>query len=145
MALFLFTEAILAGRPIKVFNEGRMRRDFTYIDDIVEGIVRVSARGATASPQWDGANPDPASSSAPFRLYNIGNSQPVELMRVIATLETELGRKAQLELLPMQPGDVPATAADVADLARDVGFRPDTPIEEGVRRFVAWYRGHYKV
>ena len=140
MALFLFTEAILAGRPIKVFNDGRMRRDFTYIDDIVEGVVRVSARGATASPQWDSANPDPASSSAPFRLYNIGNSQPVELMRVIAALEAELGRKAQLELLPMQPGDVPATAADVADLARDVGFRPDTPDRGGrpaVRRLVS--------
>jgi UDP-glucuronate 4-epimerase len=143
--MFLFTEAILAGRPIKVFNQGHMRRDFTYIDDVVEGVVRVSERTATGDPQWDGAHPDPAGSRAPFRLYNIGNSEPVDLMRVIAALEQALGRKAKIELLPMQPGDVPETYADVGDLARDVGFRPSTPIEEGVRRFVAWYCTHYGV
>jgi UDP-glucuronate 4-epimerase len=145
MAMFLFTEAILAGRPIKVFNQGHMRRDFTYIDDVVEGVVRVSERTATGDPQWDGAHPDPAGSRAPFRLYNIGNSEPVGLMRVIGALEQALGRKATIELLPMQPGDVPETYADVGDLARDVGFRPSTPIEEGVRRFVAWYCTHYGV
>jgi UDP-glucuronate 4-epimerase len=145
MAMCIFTEAILAGRPIPVFNQGRMRRDFTYIDDIVAGVIGASERAASANPQWDGAHPDPASSKASFRLYNIGNSQPVELLHVIATLEQELGRKAQLELLPMQAGDVLETCADVDDLARDVGFRPSTPIEEGIRRFVAWYRGYYEV
>ena len=145
MAMFLFTEAILAGRPVKVFNHGHMRRDFTYIDDVVEGVVRVSDRTAAADPAWDGAHPDPAGSRALFRLYNIGNSEPVDLMRVIGALEQALGRKATIELLPMQPGDVPETYADVGDLARDVGFRPSTPIEEGVRRFVAWYCTHYGV
>jgi UDP-glucuronate 4-epimerase len=145
MALFIFTKAILEGRPIQVFNEGRMRRDFTYIDDVVEGVLRASERVPVPNPQWDGAHPDPSSSKAPYRLYNIGNSEPVDLMHVIATLETALGRKAQLELLPMQPGDVPETYADVADLARDVGFTPATPIEEGIARFVAWYRGFYGV
>lgn len=145
MAYFSFTKAILEGRPIQVFNEGRMRRDFTYIDDIVDGVVRASERIASPNPQWDGAHPDPGTSTAPYRLYNIGNSEPVELMGFIATLEAALGRKAQLELLPMQPGDVPATCADVEDLARDVGFKPATPIEVGIERFVAWYRGFYGV
>jgi UDP-glucuronate 4-epimerase len=145
MALFIFTKAILEGRPIQVFNEGRMRRDFTYIDDVVEGVLRASERVPAANPQWDGGRPDPGSSTGPYRLYNIGNSEPVDLMHVIATLEAALGRKAQVELLPMQPGDVAETYADVADLARDVGFKPATPIEEGIARFVAWYRGFYGV
>ena len=145
MAYFSFTKAILEGQPIQVFNEGRMRRDFTYIDDAVEGVLRASERAPAPNPQWDAAHPDAGSSTAPYRLYNIGNSQPVELMHVIATLEAALGRKAQLELLPMQPGDVPETYADVADLARDVSFKPATPIEVGIARFVAWYRGFYGV
>jgi UDP-glucuronate 4-epimerase len=145
MAMFIFTKAILEGRPIQVFNEGRMSRDFTYIDDIVEGVVRAHDRVPAGNPLWDGARPEPGSSKAPYRLYNIGNSQPVDLMHVIATLEVALGRKAALELLPMQPGDVPATFADVQDLSRDVGFKPSTPIEEGIGRFVAWYREFYGV
>lgn len=145
MALFLFTKAILEGRPIDVFNEGRMRRDFTYIDDIVEGVVRVCDRVAGSNPQWSGDQPDPGTSAAPYRLYNIGNNNPVELMRLISVLEDALGRKAEKRMLPMQPGDVPATYADVDDLMHDVGFKPATPIEEGVRRFVAWYREFYGV
>jgi UDP-glucuronate 4-epimerase len=145
MAPFLFTKAILEGRPIDVFNEGRMRRDFTYIDDIVEGVVRVCDRVATPHPDWSGDRPDPGTSAAPYRLYNIGNNNPVELMRLIAVLEAALGRTAVKRLLPMQPGDVPATYADVDDLTHDVGFKPVTPIEEGVRRFVAWYREFYGV
>jgi UDP-glucuronate 4-epimerase len=144
MAYFSFTKAILEGRPIQVFNEGRMARDFTYIDDIVEGVVRAHKRAPAPNPQWDAAHPDPGSSAAPYRLYNIGNSEPVDLMWFIATIEAALGRKAKIELRPMQPGDVPATYADVADLARDVGFKPATPIEVGIGRFVAWYRGYYK-
>ena len=144
MAYFSFTKAILEGRPIQVFNEGRMRRDFTYIDDIVEGVVRAHQRIAAPNPQWDGAHPDPGSSTAPYRLYNIGNSEPVDLMRFIATIEAALGRTARIEMRRMQPGDVPATYADVADLARDVGFKPATPIEVGIGRFVAWYRDYYK-
>ncbi len=143
MALFLFTRAILAGKPIDVFNFGRMRRDFTYIDDIVEGVVRTLDQTATANPDWDSSRPDPGSSSAPSRLYNIGNNNPVELMDLIATLEQALGRTAEKNLLPLQPGDVPATYADVEDLTRAVGFKPATPIEEGVRRFVEWYREFY--
>lgn len=143
MALFLFTKAISEGRPIDVFNEGRMRRDFTYIDDIVEGVVRVCDRVAEPMAGWSGDAPDPAGSAAPYRLYNIGNNNPVELMRLIELLEQVIGRKAEKRLLPMQPGDVPATYADVDDLTRDVGFRPATPIEEGVRRFVDWYREFY--
>lgn len=143
MALFLFTKAILAGQPIDVFNEGRMRRDFTYVDDIVEGVIRVCDRVATPNPEWSGDRPDPGTSAAPYRLYNIGNNNPVELMRLITVLEQELGVTAAKRFLPMQPGDVPATYADIDDLARDVGFRPATPIEEGVRRFVAWYREFY--
>ncbi len=145
MALFLFTRAILEGRPIDVFNEGRMRRDFTYIDDIVEGVVRVTDRVPAGHPDWSGEAPDPGASRAPYRLYNIGNHAPVELLHLIATLEAALGRKAEKRLLPMQPGDVPATYADVDDLVRDVGFHPATPIEEGVARFVAWYREFYGV
>jgi len=145
MAMFLFTKAILAGRPIDVFNHGQMRRDFTYIDDIVEGVLRVSERTATPDPAWQGETPDPGTSRAPYRIYNIGNNQPVELMDVIATLERELGQTAVKNMLPMQPGDVPATYADIDDLARDVGFRPATPIAEGLRRFVAWYRQFYGV
>jgi UDP-glucuronate 4-epimerase len=145
MALFLFTRAILEGRPIDVFNEGRMRRDFTYIDDIAEGVVRVLDRVATANPQWSGDRPDPGTSAAPYRLYNIGNHAPVELMRLIEVLENSLGRKAEKRMLPMQPGDVPATCADVDDLQADVGFHPRTPIEEGVRRFVEWYRAYYNI
>ena len=143
MALFLFTRAILAGEPIQVFNEGKMRRDFTYIDDIVEGVVRTSDHTATPDPTWTGAKPTPGRSSAPFRVYNIGNNTPVELMHLIEVLESTLGRTATKQLLPLQPGDVPATYADVTDLVDDVGFKPATPIETGVRHFVDWYRQHY--
>jgi UDP-glucuronate 4-epimerase len=145
MAYFSFTKAILEGRPIKVFNEGRMKRDFTYIDDIVEGVLRASAHTAAPNPHWDGADPDPGTSQAPYRIYNVGNSEPVELLRFISVLEEALGKKAKLELVAMQPGDAAATYADVEDLARDVGFKPATPIEEGLRRFVAWYREYYGV
>ncbi len=145
MALFLFTKAILEGRPIDVFNEGRMRRDFTYIDDIVEGIVRVSDRVPGSDASWSSERPDPASSRAPYRVYNIGNHEPVELMHLIGTLEKELGRTAEKRMLPMQLGDVPATFADVADLERDVGFKPATSIETGVARFVRWYREYFRV
>ena len=143
MAPIRFARAILAGQPIDVYHHGRHRRDFTYIDDIVEGVVRVLDRVPAPNPDWDGDHPDPATSTAPYRLYNIGNGTPVELMHFIATLERCLGREAQKNLLPMQPGDVPATWADVQDLVRDVGYQPDTPVEEGVARFVAWYRDYY--
>jgi len=143
MALFIFTSAILDGRPIDVFNEGRMQRDFTYIDDIVEGVLRVLDRVAVADPAWSGKAPDPASSTAPYRLYNIGNHNPVELMDFVRAIESALGRPAKLNYLPMQPGDVPATYADVDDLVRDVGFSPSTPIEVGIGRFVDWYRSYY--
>lgn len=145
MALFLFTEAILKGEPINVFNEGRMRRDFTYVDDIVEGIMRVSDNTAAPNPDWSSDSPDPATSQAPYRVYNIGNNQPVELMHLIETLEKCLGRTAQKHMMPMQPGDVPATFADVDDLIRDVDFKPATSIEDGVARFVEWYRDYHKV
>ena len=145
MAAFLFTRAILEGRPIDVFNRGAMRRDFTYVDDIVEGVVRVLDRVPEADPSWTGDAPDPASSAAPYRLYNIGNNSPVELMDLIAAIEKALGLPAELNLLPMQPGDVPATYADVDDLVRDVGFSPATPIDVGIGRFVAWYREYYGV
>ncbi|MBE7202735.1 MAG: NAD-dependent epimerase/dehydratase family protein, partial [Parafilimonas terrae] len=144
MALYLFTRAILAGEPINVFNGGRMRRDFTYIDDVVEAIVRLVGRPASGDPAWDGRAPDPGTSRAPFRLYNVGNSEPVELTEMIALLEEALGRKALVNLLPMQPGDVPETFADVADLARDVGFSPRTPLATGIARFVAWYREYHR-
>jgi UDP-glucuronate 4-epimerase len=145
MALFKFTKNILEGRPIPVFNNGNMVRDFTYIDDIVEGVVRAIDQPARADPSWDGAAPDPARSKAPYRIYNIGNNKPVQLMRYIEVLEKSLGKKAQLEMLPMQPGDVPATMADVSALEKDVGYRPKTTVEEGVPRFVEWYRSYYKV
>jgi UDP-glucuronate 4-epimerase len=145
MALFLFTKAILEGRPIDVFNHGKMRRDFTYIDDIVQGVVRVSDRIPQPDPNWSGDRPDPGASSAPYRIYNIGNNQPVELLDMISILEKCLGRTAKKNLLPIQPGDVPATYADVDDLMRDVGFRPATPLEVGVSRFVEWYRSYYGV
>jgi UDP-glucuronate 4-epimerase len=139
MAYFSFTRAILAGKPIDVYNHGNMERDFTYIDDIVEGVVRVLNRPPQPDPGWDAARPDPGSSSAPYRIYNIGNNRPVGLLRFIEVLEEKLGRKAVKNLLPMQPGDVAVTCADVEDLMRDVGFRPATPIEEGLGRFVDWY------
>ena len=143
MALFKFTEGILAGRPIPVFNRGDMVRDFTYVDDIVEGVVRVMGAPAAATAAWSGERPDPATSYAPWRIFNIGNNQPVKLMRYIEVLEQCLGKKAQLELLPMQPGDVPATFADVGELQRAVGYKPQTPIEVGVRRFAEWYQAYY--
>ena len=142
MALFIFTKAILEGKPIQVFNFGKMQRDFTYIDDIVEGVVRALDRPAVADPAWSGDRPTPAGSSAPYRLYNIGNHQSVELLRIIEVLEGTLGKKAKMELLPMQPGDVPATYADIESLSRDVGFRPHTPIEVGIPKFVEWYRAY---
>ncbi len=144
MALFLFTKAILNGEPIAVFNEGRMQRDFTYIDDIIEGIARTIGRIPQPNPKWDSDHPDPASSSAPFRLYNLGNQQPVELLSLIRILESKLGKKAKLNLMPLQPGDVLTTYADIDDLARDIGFRPQTPLETGIERFVEWYRSYYK-
>ncbi|WP_029917717.1 NAD-dependent epimerase [Pelobacter seleniigenes] len=145
MALFLFTKAILADQPIDVFNFGKMRRDFTYIDDIVEGVVRTLDRVATANPVWAGDHPDPGTSAAPYRLYNIGNNNPVELMDLIHALESELGKEARKNMLPIQPGDVPATYADVDALIADVGFKPSTSIEEGIARFVHWYRDYYAV
>jgi len=143
MAISLFTEAILAGRPIDVFNEGRMQRDFTYIDDIVEGVVRVLDAVPEPDPDWSAYTPDPAASSAPYRLYNIGHNQPVELMALIETLEKCLGVTAQKNMLPMQPGDVPATHANIDALQAATGFQPVTSIEEGIARFVEWYRGYH--
>ncbi len=145
MALFLFTKAIVDGQPIKVFNQGRMERDFTYIDDIVEGVVRVMDRVPQSNPDWSGDAPDPATSYCPWRVYNIGNNRKEPLLRYIEVLEQCLGRKAEKEFLPMQPGDVPATWADASELVHDTGFQPDTPIETGVQRFVDWYRGYYRV
>lgn len=144
MALFLFTKGILEGTPIKVFNHGRMVRDFTYIDDIIEGVVRVIDRPAHPADGWSPAAPDPATSDAPFRLYNIGNNQPVELMQYLSVLEECLGRKARIEMLPMQPGDVPSTVANIDDLASDLGFRPATSIETGIGRFVDWYLEYFR-
>jgi len=143
MALFKFVKQILADEPIDVFNEGHHARDFTYIDDIVEAVVRATDRVPQPNPDWSGDKPDPGTSSAPYRLYNIGNHSPVQLMDFIAAIEKALGRDAKKNFLPLQPGDVPATYADVTDLAADVGFEPNTPIEEGIRRFVAWYREYY--
>ena len=140
MALFLFTKAILAGEPINVFNYGKHRRDFTYIDDIVEGVVRTLDRPAETNPNWRGSAPDPASSKAPWRVFNIGNQNPVELLEYIACIEKELGLKAQMNLLPLQPGDVPDTASDVQSLVDWVGYQPATPVDEGVANFVGWYR-----
>lgn len=145
MAPFLFTKAILQGQPINVFNYGKMRRDFTYIDDIVEGVIRVLDKVPQANPNWSSDAPDPSSSNAPYKLYNIGNNQPVELMHFIEVLEDCLGKKAEKNMLPLQPGDVLATYADVDDLVEDVGFKPNTSIEIGIERFVAWYRSYYNL
>ena len=142
MAMWLFTEAILAGRPIKLFNHGNMRRDFTYVDDVVEAVVRLIERVPSGDAQWSGERPDPATSRAPWRVYNIGNHTPVEVPEVVRLIEQALGKTAVREMLPMQPGDVPETCADVEDLRRDVGFAPDTPIADGVRRFVEWFRAY---
>ncbi len=145
MAMFIFASAIVEGRPIKLFNFGRMRRDFTYVDDVTEAVVRLLTRIPMPDPAWSSAAPDPGSSSAPWRIYNIGNNQSVEVTRVVELLEAAFGRPAVRELVPMQPGDVAETRANVDDLMREVGFRPATPIEEGIRRFVGWYRGWYGV
>lgn len=145
MAMWLFTKAILDGKPIDVFNNGQMRRDFTYIDDIVQGVVHVADHIPTGNCAWSGDKPDPATSRGPYRVYNIGNNSPVELMHMIRTLEKALGMEAMKNFLPLQAGDVPATYADVDDLMRDVGFRPSTPIEVGIQRFVDWYRDYHKV
>jgi UDP-glucuronate 4-epimerase len=143
MALFLFTKAILKNEPIKVFNHGKMQRDFTYIDDIVEGVIRVMKRMPEANPDWSSDRPDPSSSCAPYRLYNIGNNQPVALMDFVKAIETALGKKATIEYLPLQPGDVPATYADVNDLIDDTGFKPSTPVPRGIQHFVDWYLAYY--
>ncbi len=143
MALFLFTRAILENKPIDVFNHGKMKRDFTYIDDIVEGVGRLIDKVPEPNPDWSGDDPDSATSYAPYRIYNIGNNNPVELMKFLGVLEDCLGKKATKNLLPMQPGDVPETYADVDDLAEDVGFKPATPIEEGIKKFVEWYKEYY--
>lgn len=145
MALFLFTKAILEGQPIDVYNFGKMRRDFTYIDDIVEGVIRTSDHTAESNPAWDSDAPDSSTSRAPYRLYNIGNNNPVELMHLIHTLENALGRTAEKNMMPIQPGDVPATYADVDSLVADVGFAPETSIESGVERFVAWYKDYFNI
>jgi UDP-glucuronate 4-epimerase len=143
MALFLFTKAILAGEPIKVFNHGRHKRSFTYIDDIVEGVIRTLDRPASPNPLWDGDAPDPASSKAPYRIFNIGNGRAVELLRYVEVLERHLGRQAKIELLPLQPGDVPDTEADVSQLVAAVDYQPQVSVEEGVGKFVDWYRNFY--
>jgi UDP-glucuronate 4-epimerase len=144
MALFLFTKAILEGKPIDVYNEGRMKRDFTYVDDIIEGVVRLIPRPAAPNPDWRGDRPDAATSPAPYRLYNIGNHSPVQLLRFIEVIEECLGKKAIKRMLPLQAGDVPASFADVADLTQAVGFTPNTPIETGVRRFIEWYQTYFR-
>lgn len=145
MALFLFTKNILAGKPIDVFNYGKHKRDFTYIDDIVVGVIRVLDKVATSNDNWQSQTPDPATSSAPYKIYNIGNNQPTDLMQYISTLEQCLDKKAEVNFLPLQDGDVPDTYADVDDLVRDMGYKPATKIEDGIRRFVDWYRLFYKV
>jgi UDP-glucuronate 4-epimerase len=145
MAIWIFAKAILAGEPIKLFNNGKMRRDFTYIDDVVESVVRLVDRAAVADAKYSTMSPDPGSSSAPWRVYNIGNNKPVELLEVVRLLEEAIGKKAKRELLPMQPGDVPATYADVDDLMREVDFKPATSIAEGIGRFIDWYRAHHRL
>jgi UDP-glucuronate 4-epimerase len=145
MAMWIFADAIARGQPIRLFNGGDMRRDFTYIDDVVESVVRLVERPAAPDPSWSGDRPDPSRSAAPWRVYNIGNNEPVEVPRVVDLLEQELGRRAEREMLPMQAGDVPATYADVDELMRDVGFRPSTPIADGVAKFVSWYRAYHKL
>jgi UDP-glucuronate 4-epimerase len=144
MAMWIFAAAIAAGKPIKLFNHGKMRRDFTYVDDVVEAVVRLIDRPATGDPSWSGDRPDPSRSAAPWRIYNIGNNQPVELLDMISLVEKSLGRTAEKNFLPMQPGDVPETYADVDDLVRDTGFRPSTPLADGIARFIEWYREYYK-
>jgi UDP-glucuronate 4-epimerase len=143
MAMYIFAKAISEGQPIRLFNHGKMRRDFTYIDDVVGAVERVIAKIPEQTAQRPDDNLDPSTSSAPWRIYNIGNNRPVEVPRVVTLLEQELGRKAKIELVPMQPGDVPETCADIDDLMREVGFRPVTSIEDGVRKFVAWYRDYH--
>ena len=145
MALFIFTKSIVEGKPIEVFNHGKMKRDLTFIDDIVEGVVRVIDKIPESNPKWDGGSPDPATSFAPYKLYNIGNNNPVGLLRFIEVLEDCLGKKAEKRLLPLPAGDVPATYADVDDLIRDVGFKPVTPIEVGIKKFVEWYKAYYGI
>ena len=145
MALFKFTKAIIAGEPIQVFNNGKHRRDFTYVDDIVEGIFRILDRPASSNPNWNGAQPDPGTSTAPWRVYNIGNNSPVDLMDYIAAIEKALGKKAEVQYLPLQDGDVPNTYADVDDLVAQFNYKPTTPVEAGIARFVDWYRGYFKV
>ncbi len=144
MALFLFTRAIMEGKPIKVFNHGKMQRDFTYIDDIIEGVVRVMGKLPEPDPNWSGDDPDPGTSYTRYRIYNIGNNNPVELMEFIGVIEKILGKEAEKEFLDLQPGDVPATYADIDDLINDVGFKPSTPLEEGIKRFISWYREYYE-
>jgi UDP-glucuronate 4-epimerase len=145
MAMFLFAEAILAGQPIKLFNHGRMRRDFTYVDDVAQVVTRILGNPPQGDAAWNAEAPDPSSSAAPWKIYNIGNNQPEDLTHIVTVLEEALGRSARKELLPMQPGDVPATYADIDDLARDIGFRPSTTIEEGIARFVKWYRDYHGI
>jgi UDP-glucuronate 4-epimerase len=145
MAIFIFAKAILEGKPIRLFNHGNMRRDFTYIDDVAEAVMRLIDRPPQGNPAWSGARPDPASSAAPWKIYNIGNNRPEELLHVVALLEKEFGRTAKKEMLPMQPGDVPATYADIEDLARDIGFKPATTIEDGIARFAKWFRHESRV
>jgi UDP-glucuronate 4-epimerase len=144
MAMFIFAKAIIERKPIRLFNRGNMRRDFTYVDDVVEAIVRLIDRPPQGDPQWSGAKPDPSSSAAPWKIYNIGNNRPEELMQVVSLLEKEFGHAATKEMLPMQPGDVPATYADIEDLAREIGFRPSTTIEDGISRFASWFRAYHK-
>jgi UDP-glucuronate 4-epimerase len=144
MAMFIFAKAILEGKPIRLFNDGNMRRDFTYIDDVTQAIVRLMDRPPQGNPAWSGARPDPATSAAPWKIYNIGNNRPEELLRVVSLIEKEFGRTAVREMLPMQPGDVPATYADIEDLARDIGFTPSTTIEDGIARFASWFREYHK-
>ena len=145
MAMFIFAKAILEGSPIRLFNHGKMRRDFTFVEDVSEAIIRLMDRPPTGNPDWSGDRPDPSSSAAPWKIYNIGNNNPEDLMHVVALLENQFGRSAIKEMLPMQPGDVPATYADIEDLARDIGFRPATSIEDGVARFATWYRDYHKL
>ena len=145
MAMWIFAKAIAAGEPIKLFNHGKMQRDFTYVDDVVESIERLVEKPPAGNPGYDGNRPDPSSSSAPWRVYNIGNNNPVELLEVVELLEKSIGKKAIRELAPMQPGDVPATYANVDDLMRDVDFRPSTPIADGIARFIEWYRAYHRL
>ena len=144
MAMYIFAKAILEGKPIRLFNHGIMRRDFTYIDDVVEAIVRLIEKPPQGNPEWSGTKPDPATSAAPWKIYNIGNNRPEELLHVVSLLEQEFGRSAIKEMLPMQPGDVPATYADIEDLARDIAFAPSTTIEDGIARFASWFREYHK-